>query len=101
MADVHERIGKARQEVHGDPIPHVATGIAEEAALLCFDEMQVTDIADAMILGRLFKHLFERGVVIVATSNSAPAALYENGLNRLLFLPVHPAHRARTWMSPS
>ena len=87
MADVHERIGKARRSVDGDPIPHVAAGIAEEAGLLCFDEMQVTDIADAMILGRLFKHLFERGVVVVATSNSAPAALYENGLNRQLFLP--------------
>jgi cell division protein ZapE len=87
MADVHERIGQARQTVDGDPIPHVAAGIAEEAALLCFDEMQVTDIADAMILGRLFKHLFERGVVVVATSNSAPPALYENGLNRQLFLP--------------
>ena len=87
MADVHDRIGQARQTVDGDPIPHVAASIAEEAALLCFDEMQVTDIADAMILGRLFKHLFERGVVVVATSNSAPAALYENGLNRSLFLP--------------
>ncbi|MFA5901830.1 MAG: cell division protein ZapE [Hyphomicrobium sp.] len=87
MADVHERIAKARREVDGDPIPHVAAAIADEAALLCFDEMQVTDIADAMILGRLFKHLFERQVVMVATSNSAPEALYENGLNRQLFLP--------------
>lgn len=87
MADVHERIGAARREVEGDPIPHVAAGIADTAGLLCFDELQVTDIADAMILGRLFKHLFERGVVVVATSNAAPQALYENGLNRQLFLP--------------
>ncbi len=87
MADVHERIAAARSEVDGDPIPYVAAGIAERAALLCFDELQVTDIADAMILGRLFKHLFERGVVVVATSNSAPEALYEHGLNRSLFLP--------------
>jgi cell division protein ZapE len=87
MVDVHERIAAARREVDGDPIPHVAAGIAESAALLCFDELQVTDIADAMILGRLFKHLFERGVVVVATSNSAPEALYEHGLNRSLFLP--------------
>jgi cell division protein ZapE len=87
MVDVHERIAAARRDVDGDPIPHVAAGIAERAALLCFDELQVTDIADAMILGRLFKHLFERGVVVVATSNSAPEALYEHGLNRSLFLP--------------
>lgn len=87
MADVHERIGEARREVEGDPIPHVAAAIADQAGLLCFDELQVTDIADAMILGRLFQHLFERRVVVVATSNSAPDALYEHGLNRQLFLP--------------
>jgi cell division protein ZapE len=87
MAEVHERIGEARREVEGDPIPNVASAIAAEAGLLCFDEMQVTDIADAMILGRLFKHLFEKEVVVVATSNSAPDELYENGLNRQLFLP--------------
>jgi cell division protein ZapE len=87
MADVHERIAEARKSVDGDPIPAVAAGIASEASLLCFDELQVSDIADAMILGRLFAHLFERGVVVVATSNAAPGDLYRNGLNRQLFLP--------------
>ena len=87
MADVHERIAAARQKDAGDPIPVVAREIAQEARLLCFDELHVTDIADAMILGRLFKVLFESGVVIVATSNAKPSDLYRNGLNRQLFLP--------------
>jgi len=87
MAEVHDRIGEARKKVDGDPIPSVAEAIADEARLLCFDELHVTDIADAMILGRLFKVLFERDVVVVSTSNSHPTELYKNGLNRQLFLP--------------
>ncbi|MFV0298266.1 MAG: cell division protein ZapE [Hyphomicrobiaceae bacterium] len=87
MAEVHDRIAEARKTLEGDPIPHVATEIADSAHLLCFDELHVTDIADAMILGRLFKGLFDRNVVMVATSNVPPEDLYKNGLNRQLFLP--------------
>lgn len=93
MADVHARIHDWRQrakrgEVKGeDPIQPIAEQLADEAWVLCFDEFSVTDIADAMILGRLFQSLFARGVVIVATSNVEPSRLYHNGLNRQLFLP--------------
>jgi cell division protein ZapE len=88
MSEVHDEIGKARQIEPGDPIPYVSRQIAQRTKVLCFDELHVTDIADAMILARLFAGLLESGVVMVATSNAHPQNLYRGGLNRELFLPA-------------
>jgi cell division protein ZapE len=93
MASVHAFIHEWRAKLRNglvkgdDPIAAAVQSIAWNARLLCFDEFSVTDIADAMILGRLFAALFERGAVIVATSNVRPDLLYQDGLNRALFLP--------------
>jgi cell division protein ZapE len=93
MADVHKRIFAWRQKkkanlVKGDdPIAPIADELIKESQLLCFDEFAVTDIADAMILARLFEALWARKIVVVATSNVDPVDLYRDGLNRALFLP--------------
>ena len=101
MLTIHEKVNRWRKMdnserraspdyVRGagdDPIAPTAKSIAREAALLCFDEFHVTDITDAMILSRLFKALWDRGVVVVATSNRPPRDLYQHGLNRALFEP--------------
>lgn len=93
MTDVHDRIQRHREMLkrgetkETDPVPVVARALASEAWLLCFDEFTVTDIADAMVLSRLFSALFDEGVVLVATSNVEPQNLYRDGLNRQLFVP--------------
>lgn len=88
MGRVHDRLAQARARKDvSDPIPPVAKQFAAEAKLLCFDEFQVTQIADAMILSRLFEHMFKRGVTVIATSNRHPDELYKHGINRDLFTP--------------
>lgn len=87
MLETHDRLRIARQSEEGDPIEQVAEQIAAGAKLLCFDEMQVTNPADAMILSRLFGKLLEQGVKVVTTSNRPPWDLYKGGLNRELFVP--------------
>jgi cell division protein ZapE len=87
MLEIHADIADLRAKKEGDPITPIADAVAKDAHLLCFDELHVTDIGDAMILGRLFERLFARGVVMVATSNRHPSALYKDGINRQLFLP--------------
>jgi cell division protein ZapE len=93
MADVHDRINAHRrahkrgENSQSDPIPPVAEQLIAEAWVLCFDEFSVTDIADAMVLSRLFEQLFNLGCVLVATSNVEPDDLYRDGLNRQLFMP--------------
>ncbi|KAI9345531.1 AFG1-like ATPase-domain-containing protein [Obelidium mucronatum] len=90
MQDVHRRVHQLRKDkgVSYDPTPLIAQELANEAWVLCFDELQVTDIADAMLLRRLFQELYERGVVTVVTSNRPPDELYKNGIQRKSFLPT-------------
>lgn len=95
MQEAHKGIHAARAKHVSDPVREVADAIADQATLLCFDEMQVSDITDAMLVGRLFERLFERGVVVVATSNRHPDDLYKQGLNRHLFLPFIAEIKAR------
>ncbi len=95
MLDVHARLNIERKKELGDPIPPIVASIAEEARLLCFDEMVVNNMADAAIMSRLFKGLIDAGVTVITTSNRHPDDLYKDGLNRQLFLPFIELIKAR------
>ena len=95
MQEVQAGLNEARARGEQDAVRPVAEGIAARTRLFCFDEMQITDIADAMIVGRLFQVLFDRGVTVVTTSNRVPEDLYKDGLNRQLFLPFIALIRER------
>lgn len=95
MQEVQAGLNEARARGDQDVVRPVAEAIAARTRLFCFDEMQITDIADAMIVGRLFQVLFDRGVIVVTTSNRVPEDLYKDGLNRQLFLPFIALIRER------
>jgi cell division protein ZapE len=100
MLDVHERLREARKSEEGDPVIKVAEDIAKEVKFLAFDEMMVTNAADAMIMSRLFTALIGSGVAIVTTSNRPPRDLYKDGLNRELFIPFIELIEARMEVLP-
>jgi cell division protein ZapE len=100
MLDVHQRLRAARATEEGDPVIAVAKQLADEVKFLAFDEMMVTNSADAMIMSRLFTALLDEGVKLVTTSNRPPADLYKDGLNRELFLPFIALLQARLEVVP-